>query len=160
MCGKPYGRRKRCYFCNGRKRTGEMRKCPVCSGEFYAPGWAIRDVARNSGTYCSRTCKGKVEAERERVWFKRGEVTRHSAGYLLEWAPNHPRSTGGRVLQHILVAEAMLGRRLRRDEHVHHRNLVRDDNRPENLIVLNAREHHQLHSALMRQKRQSKVTGL
>ena len=48
--------------------------------------------------------------------------------------PGHPRGGKNRyVFEHILVAEDMLGRYLVKGETVHHRNGVRDDNRPENL---------------------------
>lgn len=42
---------------------------------------------------------------------------------------------------HRLVAERMLGRALRKDEDVHHRNGNKLDNRPENLEILGHRQH-------------------
>lgn len=54
-------------------------------------------------------------------------------GYVYFTVRDHPR--GRRIAEHVLVAERMLGRYLEPDEIVHHKNHVKNDNRPENLVV-------------------------
>jgi hypothetical protein len=64
----------------------------------------------------------------------KGGRTRHKAGYVMIRVPDHPRAKKSPyVFEHIPVAEELLGRFLEAGESVHHRNGVRDDNRPENL---------------------------
>ena len=48
------------------------------------------------------------------------------------------------TLEHRHVMEQQLGRPLRRDEHVHHLNGKRDDNRPENLALMTHSDHARL----------------
>jgi hypothetical protein len=52
------------------------------------------------------------------------------------------------VAEHVLVAEQTLGRHLERDERVHHVNLRKRDNRPENLVVTNQSEHSRWHATI------------
>jgi hypothetical protein len=65
----------------------------------------------------------------------KGGRTRVKAGYVMRRAEGHPRAAGSGdyVFDHILVMEEMLGRFLQPGETVHHRNGIKDDNRPQNL---------------------------
>jgi hypothetical protein len=65
----------------------------------------------------------------------KGGRARHHQGYVMIYAPWHPRAAFGKryVFEHTLVMEDSLGRRLVPGETVHHINGVRDDNRLENL---------------------------
>ena len=52
---------------------------------------------------------------------------------------------GRRILEHRLIMERLLGRRLATNEVVHHKNGDAFDNRPDNLVVLSPLEHGRLH---------------
>jgi hypothetical protein len=82
----------------------------------------------------------------------------HAKGYVLIKMPDHPRAHNGYVLEHIVVAEGKLGRRIRKNESVHHINHVRSDNDPSNLDVLSRSNHARLHNAPRRKRRKPCVS--
>jgi hypothetical protein len=51
-----------------------------------------------------------------------------------------------RELEHRVVMERFLGRKLTKTEHVHHKNGDKTDNRLENLELLDESSHHKLHA--------------
>lgn len=66
--------------------------------------------------------------------------------YKAVYCPTHHKaSASGMVNEHILVAEAAIGRELPETAEVHHVNGDRCDNRPENLVIC---EDHAFHGLL------------
>ncbi|MCP4597055.1 HNH endonuclease [Neptuniibacter sp.] len=90
--------------------------------------------------------KGHQQYGNKRGW-KGGEI-KNSNGYILVYSPDHPaRNAQGRgyVLRSRLVMEESLGRYLTEDEVVHHVNGVIDDDKLENLMLMQKSEHLSFH---------------
>ena len=67
-------------------------------------------------------------------------------GYIDILMPEHPNAHSNRyVLEHVYVLTRMIGRPLNKNEVGHHINGIRDDNRPENLIVMLRQTHSSQH---------------
>jgi len=120
---------RRCVNC-GRTFLPSSRhlRCPSCRGRDLCECGKEKQVKSMTCGLC-RTEVGSQNSN----W--RGGRTRHKAGYVMVWAPKHPRARKNSpyVFEHILVVEDLLGRHLADGESVHHINGIREDNRPENL---------------------------
>ena len=90
----------------------------------------------------SKAHKGKVVSEETRKKMSEsaknggiGHKKMRSDGYLAIYFPDHPKSSkDGYVMEHDLVMECIIGRPLKDDEVVHHKNHIRNDNRKENYL--------------------------
>ena len=88
----------------------------------------------------SKNWKGGRQLKRNR--------SRHKE-YWLIYKPNHPRAwKSGYVGEHIYVWEKSNGCSLPKGWHVHHKNGIGTDNRPENLEAMTASRHTKIHNDL------------
>lgn len=93
--------------------------------------------------FCSQRCIAlfnikykikKVSGSIHSQW--KGGKKKHSKGYVLILRPNHPRANiDGYVYEHILMAEKKYGRPIIYPEVVHHIDLNKKNNHPDNLIL-------------------------
>jgi hypothetical protein len=100
----------------------------------------IYKVCKKHGIKCQRT--GPRSGAGHPEW--KGGRLYNKDGYVIVWCPEHPTThkTKKYVLEHRLVMEQHLGRYLTRQEVVHHKNGVKDDNRIENLEVFQCNGEH------------------
>jgi hypothetical protein len=118
-CGKEYTTRAgNSRFCSTACRDAQIEiACEECGKPFRLK--ASHEFRRR---YCSKECK---YAGRSKILNKGGTINQH--GYRVLFV------RGRRMMEHRNIMEQMLGRPLLEFETVHHKNGVRDDNRPENL---------------------------
>ena len=105
--------------------------CPACRQKVRRDYCACGELKTRRAKTC-RVCRAEAGSSNGN-W--RGGTVKHRAGYVLRRVPTHPKAktANGYILEHVLVMEELLGRYLVEGENVHHKNGVKDDNRPENL---------------------------
>ena len=124
------------------RRKASPKICPVCGKEFVRPNGQTKGAVN-----CSRNCAAVALKKELKVYPKGDEIRKIDKyiGYARIYLPGHPEAnTRGYVYEHRVIAEQSIGRRLEKNEVVHHINGIRHDNRPENLQVMDRIEHSKL----------------
>ena len=113
-------------------RNGQWLICIVCEGKYYVPAYRVK-----TAKYCSRSCLAKVHLSQYAAhrFQPLGKPVRRYKQISIQ---------GKEVRLHRWKMEQYLGRKLDRDEHVHHINGDPQDNRIENLMVISNGEHQRL----------------
>ena len=120
-CGNPFivksckENQVNCSIACKHEYSRAHRKCTQCHAEVSV----MKSLATKSKViFCDAGC-------RSAYWASHKSSTTY--GYVKVW------HEGRRTMEHTLVMERHLGRRLSRNENVHHLNGIRSDNRIENL---------------------------
>ena len=154
--------------------------CLICGTKFHRKPCHVK---RSKHCYCSKECVNKAKSilfsgsgnhqyglkgPLNASWQGGKHISSH--GYVCEYKPEHPFSDSkGYVFMHRLVAEKYLltdetsveisGQKYLNPELVvHHKNMDRLDNRPENLQIMTKSEHESYHAKLNARSRNN-ATG-
>jgi hypothetical protein len=141
LCGETFAKRSlmsaahfaKQKYCSSKCWGATRRKpsltapCSVCKKVF-----PIK--SHTAGKFCSLACWYKIpKPAGDKHWSWKSGRYDHD-GYVRLYL-----GTKGRIMEHRLVMEKMLGRPMLDSETVHHRNGIRNDNRPENLELRTGR---------------------
>lgn len=146
LCGKEFVSYDKGRFCS-KKHYDEWQArnkvsliCEGCGREF---SLSPSQAKHRTGRWCTRGCESASRIKRPLAREHNGRpAALDKAGYVRVYEPEHPKAmNGGWVFEHRLVMEQHLGRTLAQDEHVHHINGRKDDNRLENLMVMGDLDH-------------------
>ena len=113
-------------------------------------GESLRSIAKSFGVTHQALCWRRDQWGCKRIraaWGK--SAPRRGGKFIDQWGYVRVRTSNkagqlAYTAEHVLVAEEMLGRPLKKGERVHHINGLKDDNRPENLAVLENQKKHKL----------------
>lgn len=148
---------KTCETCNSTFRGGNRaryckkcltKNCEYCGKEFTGK---MAHIKRGWCRYCSKSCSKKANPIDQSIvkhlygkdhpnW--NGGKTLRKDGYILI------SNNGNRCFEHRAIMEKLLKRKLEKHEHVHHINGIKTDNRVENLLLIDIRNHTSLEHKL------------
>ena len=127
-----------CRRCRGRSKRAPLNSCIRC-GNKVKKNWSNGALRK----FCSMKCRQSREFNHK--WKGGFKI---EFGYRMKWIPpDKRRSSNAYVREHRWIMEYHLGRKLRKNEVVHHKNHDKLDNRLCNLEIMTRSSHSKYHCA-------------
>ena len=161
---------KSCSYCSKEFKTYPCR-IRINQGKFCSVKCADKSKIGKAGFWQDKKRPDLVNTKAVHTMFKKNQKPWNDG---IEWdrmkGENNPRYKNGTyinsegyvvkrfnrkktIFYHRYLIEQQLERKLRQDEHVHHINFDRQDNRLENLILLSVSEHMKYHASIKERQR-------
>lgn len=112
----------------------EKRKCLYCKKIFIVPSYLLKK-------FCSHSCSNKDKTGVKSPFWKGGVVKRKGNDYSRIYIGRKKYAQ-----EHRYIMEKNIKRRLKKNEIVHHKNGIKNDNRPTNLHIFEWGEHTTYHN--------------
>jgi len=120
-----------------------QKECIIC-GKYFLVKFSAFDRLKTCSYECRIKNRSNLSKGSNHPMWKGGKEIKNN-GYIHIYCPEHPKSHKGKVAEHRLIMEKSLGRYLKENEHVHHLNHNKQDNRLENLQIMAQSKHTSLH---------------
>ncbi len=119
-----------------------LRRCRWCKGKFKAEVKRVVNGVQIRNEYCSGSCAAFARHGKKAPRWKGGKRPRKD-GYVEIFLKPDKRGESGRKyqLEHIQKMEQKLGRKLTKNEVVHHKNGIKSDNNLRNLELKTQQKH-------------------
>lgn len=115
-------------------------ECSNCNNKFKIYPCYLNRTRKNR--FCSKKCEADFKNYKNTLEHWKGGTISNSNGY------KYIRYQGKQIEEHRLVMMKKIGRNLKSNEHVHHINGNKQDNRIENLELLTNSEHSKKHGQM------------
>jgi len=135
----------------GRKKIGRMIPCGACEKEIYVVPSREKD---GRDKYCSKDCMAQAYKNKPRRNNKPEDYSFIHTYKRVKYdgsrySHNYVRDDDGVLrAEHVIKAEKVLGRKLKKGECVHHINCNPLDNRNQNLLICKTGYHLGLHAKM------------
>lgn len=134
---------------NFRALTYVEVKCSACGIKLLREKVA-RTFKEGRRFYCSPKCRKKLFSEAGNRLWKSGRKNKrgNKGGHILIYKPDHPNARKGFIAEHRYVIENQIKRFLESNEFVHHINCNPQDNRIDNLVLVDRWQHNAAHFSI------------